>query len=204
MASITRFLTCQNTQNQSLTPASSSAASTPVPLSSPSVSTALVATHAANPLHCAVFAIKWDKFWKEGNRPEMQGRIRNKRSLGVVPAVCPLWADTSGTRLICMLGLHRLVRPLASYIYSYSAYSCATCSPHILGNGVSCVYQQGAELEDQEDKYRLCQRCLEKGVYRNWLFVGDLTSSIMDHLRIVYNIQKAGSKQAVTRLESSA
>ena len=49
----------------------------------------------------------------------------------VVPVMCPLWADTSGTRLICMLGLHRLVRPLASYIYSYSAYSSATCSPHI-------------------------------------------------------------------------
>ena len=35
-----------------------------------------------------------------------------------------------------LLGLHRLVRPLASYIYSYLAYSCATCSPHI-----SCIIE---------------------------------------------------------------
>src|SRR5271170_3645028 len=35
-----------------------------------------------------------------------------------------------------------------------------------LGNGVSWVYEHGAGLEDQEDKYWLCQRCYEKGDYK--------------------------------------
>jgi len=65
-----------------------------------------------------------------------------------------------------------------------------------LSNGVSWVYKYGAELEDQEGKYWLCQRCHEKGDYKSQLFVSDLTSSIIEHLRIIYGIRKAGSEQA--------
>jgi hypothetical protein len=67
-----------------------------------------------------------------------------------------------------------------------------------LGNGVSWVYKHGAELEDQEGKYWLCQRCHEKGNYKSQLFIGDSTSSIIDHLRIIHKIRKVGSEQAET------
>jgi hypothetical protein len=67
-----------------------------------------------------------------------------------------------------------------------------------LGSAVSWVYEHGAELEDQEGKYWLCQRCHEKGDYQRQLFVGDSTSSIRDHLRFIHKIQKAGSELAET------
>jgi hypothetical protein len=46
-----------------------------------------------------------------------------------------------------------------------------------LGGAVSWVYKHGAELEDQNGKYWLCQRCHEKGDYKcqkHWLASGCL------------------------------
>ena len=70
-----------------------------------------------------------------------------------------------------------------------------------LGNGVSWIYKYGAELEDQEGKYWLCQRCHEKGDYKSQLFVSDSTSSIIEHLRIIYRIRKPGSEQNTSPID---
>ena len=67
-----------------------------------------------------------------------------------------------------------------------------------LGNGVSWVYEHGAELENGKGKYWLCRRCHEKGNYKSQLFVGDSTSSIMDHLRVVHKIRRVGGEQDET------